>query len=350
MINISQNQYVYNTIWGDTIKIEGISKDLINNNIMKRIKDVDQSGPARFFGPQLPKFTRYDHCLGVMALVSKTKCTKKEQVAALLHDTSHTVFSHVSDYLFTDKESRNKYANNSYQDSIHMQYIKNAKLSKILNKYGLQESDLNPEHTDYKALDQPLPDMCADRIEYNLHTGVLFNLISKEEAKNIVDDLKYKNQKWYFTNPMFALKLAELSLYFTQNFWGAKWNISMNIHLAAALRRALHMKLIQYKHLYLTDTVIMRKLLRNQDKYIQTFIQQCRQPLNKIPGQKYEVLEFKPKFRGIDPLVQDPKSGKIVRLTELNIIFQNHYDSVREWCQKGYSINVLKDAYESNII
>lgn len=340
-----KKQPTFQTVWGETVEPNELSLSLLNNKIMKRIKDVDQSGPARFFGPKLPKFTRFDHCIGVMSLIIRAHGTQKEQATALLHDTSHTVFSHVGDHLFTNKDTCEKYTTTSYQDSMHMQYIKEANLNKILEKFGLTEKDLDPEHLDYKALEQPLPDMCADRIEYNIHTGIILGIITKTAAKEIVENLRYENKLWFFTDPKLALKFAELSLYFTQNFWGAKWNTSMNIHLAAALRRALNIKLISYKDLYSTDSVIMHKLLKNQDKLIQTFIQQCQKPLETIMGKKYETINFAPKFRGIDPLIKDHKTGELKRLSEVDIIFKNHYDSVREWCEMGYEISALKGVY-----
>lgn len=340
-----KEQRTFETVWGETIELDDLSLSLINTKIMQRIKDVDQSGPARFFGPKLPKFTRFNHSLGVMALIMRANGSKKEQAAALLHDASHTVFSHVGDHIFVDKNNSDKYTDSSYQDSIHMKYIKNAKLSNIILKFGLDEKDLDPEHTRYKSLEQPLPNMCADRIEYNVHTGVLLGVISKTEAKEIIEDLSYQDGQWFFTDPKLALKLAEISVYFTQNFWGAKWNTLMNIHLAAALRRALKLKLIKYDDLYTTDSVVMRKLLKNQDKFLQTCIQQCKIPMDKIPGQSYVIIHFKPKFRGIDPLIKNSKIGKLVHLTEIDMIFKHHYEAVQEWCKHGYEINVLKDAY-----
>jgi len=50
--------------------------------------------------------TRFDHSVGVMLLIRKlgagsspASALLKEQVAALLHDVSHTAFSHVIDYV-----------------------------------------------------------------------------------------------------------------------------------------------------------------------------------------------------------------------------------------------------------
>ena len=183
--------------------------------------------------------------------------------------------------------------------------------------------------------------MCADRIQYNIYTGVILNLISKEDAQNIFDDIKFEDEKWFFTNKELAKKFAELSLYFTQNFWGSKWNMSLNIHLANALKRAMELKVITEEDLFLTDDIVMQTINKNQDHIIQLNIQQCKTPLEKIPGKTYKSIFCTPKFRGIDPLVKQEGSKKIVRLSELDEMFKHYYLTVKEWCKNGFYINVL---------
>ena len=329
----------FTTCWGEQVELSDDLKTMINLPIMQRLKDVDQSGPARFFGPKLPKFSRYNHSLGVFAILKKNNASKKEQVAGIFHDASHTVFSHVGDYIFAKNIS--EFTENSYQDSIHMAYLRSAKLDKALAKIDIKFEEIDPENPEYKRLEQSLPDMCADRIEYNIHTGILLGMISKSEGKAIIDNIIFENGNWFFKDRKIARKFAELSLYFTQNFWGSKWNVALNIHLANALRRALELKIINKADLFLTDTVIMNKLAKNQDRIIQLNLMQCKQPLEKMKDMKYRTESFTPKFRGIDPLVLD--NEKTVRLTAIDPEFKAHHDEIRDWCQKGFYVDILAE-------
>ena len=332
----------YITVWDEKIECSEVMP-VINSGVMQRLKYIDQSGGAKYFAPKLPAFSRYEHSIGVYAILKKAGVSKKELVAGLLHDASHTVFSHVGDYIWTDDV--NEYTKESYQDKIHREYLRKNKMEAILNSINITIDDADINKNDYKALEQHLPDMCADRIQYNIHTGFIMKMISQKDINEIVQDLEFKDNKWFFKNTDIARKFANLSIYFTQNFWGAKWNTTMNIHFANALKRALKLKIITKDDLFSTDENVMKKLLKSDDRIIQLNLQQCQTPLSKIPEQKYKTEKFFPKFRGIDPLIKK-KDGTFSRLTEMDIMFKNNYDTVKQWCKDGYDLDILEPLEE----
>lgn len=327
----------YVEIWDEKVECSDVMP-VINSDVMQRLKHIDQSGGARYLASKLPAFSRYEHSVGVYAILKKAGVSKKEMVAGLLHDASHTVFSHVGDYIWS--KDVNKYTKESYQDKIHLDYLKKNKMETVLKSLDMKLEDMDTKNNGYTALEQHIPDMCADRIQYNIHTGIIMKMISQKEAKEIIEDLKFKDNKWFFKNPDVARKFANLSIYFTQNFWGAKWNMMMNIHLANALKRALELKIITKDDLFSTDEIVMNKLTKSGDSIIRLNMQQCQEPLSKISDQKYRTEKFFPKFRGIDPLIRK-KDGKFVRLSEIDIMFKNNYDTVRKWCKDGYELEIL---------
>ncbi|MBQ7524652.1 MAG: hypothetical protein IJT08_03535, partial [Alphaproteobacteria bacterium] len=252
---------------------------------------------------------------------------------------SHTVFSHVGDYIWA--KDINDYADESFQNSIHLKYLHDNKLEDVLELLDMSLQNMDVENGQYRALEQPLPDMCADRIQYNIHTGVILGKLSKTEANDIASDLHFEEGRWFFTDPQIAKKFAEISLYCTQNFWGARWNTSMNIHFSNALKRAVDLKLLTMKDIFTTDAEVLKKVTESDDEVIKLNLQQCEQPVSRIPGKSYKTEFFKPKFRGVNPLVKD-KSGKLRRLTELDPMFRNYYESVKKWCDEGFEIDILQ--------
>ena len=101
------------TVYGSCIIKEPILLDLLENDMVQRLKGINQYG-TRGYVKVMTEYTRYQHSVGVMMLLRLFGASLQEQVAGLLHDVSHTVFSHVSDYLFTPED-----LSNAYQDGIH---------------------------------------------------------------------------------------------------------------------------------------------------------------------------------------------------------------------------------------
>ncbi|MDR2402186.1 MAG: hypothetical protein LBD32_01825 [Cytophagales bacterium] len=100
------------------------------------MKYIDQSGPPRYFlNDIVPEFSRFDHSIGVWALVKKFSRSKFECYAALLHDSSFPAFSHMSDFLINLLEEDGVVdQNNCYQDRTHVEYLKKSGICELLNK------------------------------------------------------------------------------------------------------------------------------------------------------------------------------------------------------------------------
>src|SRR6202041_3406853 len=82
--------------------------DLLASPMMQRLKGIDQSGITKYI-QDLPSFSRYDHSVGVYMLLRTYGRTEKECIAGLLHDASHTVFSHVGDLVFDPEDAKESY-------------------------------------------------------------------------------------------------------------------------------------------------------------------------------------------------------------------------------------------------
>ncbi|RZI46388.1 phosphohydrolase [Candidatus Finniella inopinata] len=321
-------------IWGTEVVDHPLIQDLIESPVMQRIKDVDQSGPTRYFG-FVPAYSRFDHCVGVWALLKRFKCSFPEQVAGLLHDASHTAFSHLGDHIFSTPET-----DTSYQDTIHLWFLKQMNLESVLKPYGLSVGQVDPDYPGYKGLEQPLPDLCADRIEYNLHTGLLFKLITQQEVVEILNDLRFEGGIWFFTNQQSAKKLADLSLYFTEQTWGSAWNFVFNHYFTEIMKRAFKFGIVNSDQMHFgTDLKIMDILLKTTDPFIQRRIEACRHIHNSFKlaenGQRHD-LYVQPKFRGVNPWVQ--VGQKLHRLTDLDFQFSRDFHGVKNRCKKGYAI------------
>ena len=324
------------TIFGP-IKLQDKLLRVYNLEQMQRLAGIDQSGtPAYWNG--VPKFSRLDHSLDVLWLVMNFGGDLQEQIAALTHDISHTVFSHVADIVFGIA---------NYQDTIHEWFLQQTKIEEIIGSYDWVAKDIVPENPVFKRLEQPLPDMCADRIAYNIRTAFVFRMIQEDDIKFIVSKLRFDDEKkrWYFISKKAAKKFAALPLTFTEHFWGSADNLVVYFVTSKILKRAFLLERISKSDMnFGTDKEILAKLDACDDPEIKRLIAKA-----KIPKTAYRILKDdegtpdfvpKPKFRGIDPWVYNQHSKEYKRLSELDKEFAAEFKRVEDFCKKGYSVQL----------
>lgn len=324
------------TVWGLHRINNPLLERLMGSKPMERLKAIDQSGPVAYFG-LAPKFSRFDHSVGVLALLQKAKAPFKEQVAGLLHDASHTPFSHVGDLLFY-KDNQAK----SYQDLVHLSYLNRMKVTDITAPHDIHLEDLNPDLPCYTALEQHLPDLCADRIQYILHTGVLLDRVTESYATELIDNLQYTDNKWYFVDKKYARTMGDLSLRFTQEFWGVPWNCVFYELFARMLKHAMTLGLITEAELKQgTDQNILNKIYASKDPKLMEDIVKLSHIHKIYTVTTYDKgeINIKPKFRGVNPYILT--NGSFKRLTDMDPVFYAEFERVKAWCQNGYGINLL---------
>ncbi|MBI2636570.1 MAG: HD domain-containing protein, partial [Parcubacteria group bacterium] len=78
-----------------------LALSLIALPAFQRLYQVGQYG-SYWFGLPHANTNRAEHSLGVYYLLKHFGASYEEQIAGLLHDISHTVFSHVIDYVYND--------------------------------------------------------------------------------------------------------------------------------------------------------------------------------------------------------------------------------------------------------
>lgn len=324
------------TVYGSVSVEDPLVVELIESPAFQRLKQINQYGVVNYIVPT-ENYSRFEHSLGVYLLLQKAFVSRSEQIAGLLHDVSHTVFSHVGDYVFQDTPG-----GNAYQDDIHVWYLKESGLDLILKKHGLSAEEVDHKHPLFVALDQKLPQLCADRIEYNLQGGLLRGLISKEEFHQILRDLHYQNGVWFFNSAESGAKLGRCSLIMTETLWGAPWEALAYRWAADALRRAFQIDLVSFDEFHFsTDDLVWNRLVHSPDPVIQNSINKMLKvkTLFNLTEIGEEDLLLKLIFRGVDPQIQTPKGLK--PLTQIDSNYANQYYLVKRTMDKGWPIKFL---------
>jgi len=316
--------FTMQTLYGPVVVDDPLIAQLIESAPMQRLKAVHQYG-ITYFIDDIKWFSRYEHSVGVWALLKMYGASREEQVAGLLHDVSHTVFSHVGDWFF-----KKNYVKESHQDEKHEWYLQNTNIPKILKQYDLTIDDIKHKENGFKLLEQPRPDLCVDRIEYNLRGGLIEGMIEKHDIRAILDDLEFENGKWFFKSVHWAKTFSFIALHHTEHVWGGSVNHMIYQWAADALHRSVEIGLLTINDIYFsTDSVVWQKLVTSTDTKIQTCIKKLKRHktiVRVVTGDNFDA-KMKTKFSGVDPLVKVGDSFK--RLTELDLSYKHEYDRVK---------------------
>lgn len=335
-IEVKKETLHLDTVYGTLAVDDLLVKEIIESAPFQRLKEINQYGVVNFIVPT-ENYTRFDHSLGVYYLLKKHNCPREEQIAGLLHDVSHTAFSHVGDYVF-----KQTYPGHSYQDDIHIWYLKESGLGELLEKHGLSSEALDNKNPAFKALDRPLPELCADRIEYNLQGALLRGLMTRREFHQIVQALEYKEDQWVIHCPDAAKKLGYCSLVMTETLWGAAWEVLAYQYTAEALHRSFAIGLITFQEFHFsTDQLVWNKLITSEDPIIAEkiyLIKNVHSTFHLSPHGEEDLL-LKLKFRGINPVIATPEGN--FPLTALDSHYQKEFKRVQEVLEKGWPIRFV---------
>ncbi|MBI2775464.1 HD domain-containing protein [Candidatus Dependentiae bacterium] len=327
------------TLYGEMIIEEPVLIDLIKSAPFERLKYIRQYGVVCHARNE-PEYTRFQHSLGVFFLTKKYGAPLSEQIAALLHDISHTVFSHVGDIFYNSDYRTGK---QSYQDEIHEQYLKESGIAAILQKHGFADACNGTNKQCQRCFDQPLPGLCTDRIEYNLTGAYIDGMITQDELCTILSHLHFEKDEWFFDEVDNAKKFGLISLKLSESRWGSAWSAFIDYSAAQAMKRACTLGLITKNDIqFSTDDIIWEKIAQSKDEEIVQWInrvQHSRESFCICDAEKSDLFVCG-KFSGTDPLVLTEKGFK--RISEIDAEYKEEYERVKKLVRSGAHIKYLR--------
>ena len=255
---------------------------------------------------------RFEHSVGVYLLLHKYRAPIKEQIAGLIHDASHSAFSHCIDYASDSGNGKEQ----NHQDDLHNGFIRKTRIPEILKKHGLDlEYILNDKNFPLK--EKPLPDLCADRIDYIFREGIFFKEISGIQVRNILDNLTVKNNRWVFKNFTTAKKFAQHFFKMNKKYFSGLTSSIMFLAVGDYLRYALRKRYIATGDLYATDKVVTAKIKKHlsKDKHLSLLWQRMNGKIKARQNHKNYDAKIFCKSRIVDPLFMD--KGKIKKLSQV---------------------------------
>jgi hypothetical protein len=271
----------------------------------QRLKGIRQAGPSAFAFP-FKTVTRFEHSLGVHLLLRRLGADFREQVAGLLHDISHTAFSHAVDFVFSSEEQ-------DHHESLKPELLQRPDIVSALRPLDFSAEDFYDDSA-YPLLERPLPWLCADRLDYFFRDGLACGVANADAVARFLAHLVVIDGTIAFTSEAVAREAVELFGIMNRDWWASATEAFIYNEFADALREGFRLGALTRDDLLTDDAQVLARL------------QSARSPL--ISEKLDHILHFRPdrvegyvpqiipKNRWLDPPVQVGSGFR--RLSELS--------------------------------
>ncbi|MBE7127075.1 HD domain-containing protein [Bacillus mycoides] len=323
---------ISDVIYGE-FEVDPVLEELILSKPVQRLKGIHQAG-ASYLMNEKWNVTRFDHSVGVMLLIKKLGGSVEEQIAGLLHDVSHTAFSHVIDYVFDNE-------NESYHEEIFSAVVQNSEIPAILSKHGYNYEDILLDDSKWTLLERSAPELCADRVDYTLRDMYTYGYISLEEARNFLDDLIAVDGKMVLQNVEVAEWFTETYYKEVIDFFMKPMNIYGNDMLAKTLKLALHKKIIHPDDFLLEDDSLISKLQLCNDSEVAALLSKVHPNIEVKEDRNDYDLYQKNKVRLIDPPLL--REGEVVQSSAVSEKIRQMSEVAHEKAVRGMYVKVISN-------
>ncbi len=323
---------ISDVLYGE-FEVDQVVEELISSKSMQRLKGIHQAG-ASYLMNEKWNVTRFDHSVGVMLLVKKLGGSVEEQIAGLLHDVSHTAFSHVIDYVFDNEDE-------SYHEEIFSSVVKNSEIPAILAKHGYNYEDILLDDSKWTLLERSAPELCADRVDYTLRDMHTYGYISLEEVHSFLEDVIAVEGKMVLQNIQIAEWFTETYYKEVIDFFMEPMNIYGNDMLAKTLKLALHKKVIHADDFLLEDAELISKLQQCNDSEVHALLRKVH-PNVKVKEDRddYDLYQ-KNKVRLIDPPLL--REGEVIPASVVSENIRQMSDIAYEKAVRGMYVKVISN-------
>jgi uncharacterized protein len=316
---------------------EPVLCELIDSPPMWRLRDIDMGAYSRGFFPGAG-FSRFEHSVGVYYLLSMAGASIEEQVHGLLHDVNHTVFSHAIDYILSEGSERQQ----SYQDDHYTAFFYSSCLPAILEKHGLDPKFI-VEDDHFPLEERPIPELCADRLDYALRSLYHYRLMALPELLELLAELRSDGKVWYFSNlaaaTRFATAFAALDDAVFDSFRSGVMYRSIGDCIAYALRQDI----LSPGDLLTTDSAVIAKIENNlkDDVRLCELWKRMNGQVRAEPSSAVDALEVHCKSRIVDPLFRTD-DGDVQKLSEADPAWR--LEVSKGMIAKSYHFHFLHDS------
>ena len=312
-----------------TFEIDPILHELIHSHAIQRLKRVHQGG-GTFLVNEKWCGTRYDHSVGVMLLIKFLGGSGEEQILGLLHDVSHTAFSHVIDYVLEDESEE-------FHETIYEEIFLQSDIPRILKEYGYDCKEILTMES--PRLEAPLPLLCADRIDYTLRDMYNCGYITYQEVQDFLARLHFVDNK-------IVVESLEMAKWFTRTYYREiidyfmhPLNVYVNHELANLLKQALEEGVLELDDFKQDDQFILNKIKISKRHDLLKHLRKLHPNVKLIEDETNYTIKRKLKPRMVNPLILG-SNGEVIQLSEVSQAAKGLIEDALKQLEKGVYLRV----------
>ena len=309
-VGLEKGIRLHDPVYGPVVLDEPLLIDLYRSVAVQRLGSIYQGGITAFINPAR-RTTRLDHSVGVMALLHKMGAGLLEQAAGLIHDVPHTAFSHVVDFLFPNRE-------HTFHEAHRESVMAASDLPEILGRHGLDWRIVSDADR-FSLLEQPLPDLCADRLDYFLRDGRGARTGFFRRGRSTPGALRVWEGRIVVDEIDVARWLGDRFMAIDDAVWCSVQEIGWYVAMARALGAAIEAGVLTESDLWGTDEAVLQRLRAAQLPEIQRWLDLLRQDVHFVRDDVHPDLVTLPKVRAVDPSVL--ADGQVRPLSRLDANF-----------------------------
>ena len=175
----------------------------------------------------------------------RLRAPRREQVAGLLHDISHTAFSHAVDFVYTSTEQ-------DHHEHLKPLMLERADIGQALTALGYQPCEFYDDSI-YPLLEQPIPLLCADRLDYFLRDGLACGVVTTEFVQRMLGSLAVVDMRIVLRDVEVAREAASLFAMMNRDWWASPIEAFVYNEFADALREGLRLGVLSHDDLMTED-------------------------------------------------------------------------------------------------
>jgi hypothetical protein len=228
-------------------------------------------------------------------------------VAGLLHDLSHTAFSHAVDFVIASEEQ-------AYHESLKPIFLARPDIAAAIGRLGYRPSDFEDD-TIYPLLEQPLPLLCADRLDYFLRDGAACGVCTDESIAETLAHAKAVDGLICLTSVDIARDVVRRFAEMNRAWWAGPTESFIYNEFADALREGLRLGSLKKEDLLCDDEHVLSCLRSARSPVINAKLE----AITHLDAGKIAALvpKVNPKLRWLDPPVLE-EGGRVRRLSEID--------------------------------